>query len=217
MNRKIYLSGLTAAVIMMIGMNACKKEESVSYSGNGNNPEVAMMTKAADDEYRSGDYSGGDEAYGFSVTNSGIPEDYTLTADDMDDDGGKRHSPKRHTNCLKKLNLSDTQKMEIRVALTDFDSCRFADIQQHIDSLKSLIVKIELSRQQLILDYKAGLISRGDFQLGLKGLRADFKVGLIAIKMQHADHLRDCYKTYLSSLQIILTPAQWQTFVNCRK
>lgn len=219
MNKNLIYVGVTVALILTAIFTGCKKEENAVNSDTAQQSQVDLMADEADKAYKSDNYTGGDESNAFYIDNDGLPEAYTLEASDMDESGQKRGhgSSKSFIKCLRKLNLTDTQVMDIKQAMSDFETCKFADIRAHRDSIFALLMRTDSSRKALIKDFRDSVINYAQLKQGMKDLRTDFAIAMRAIKLSHAQSLKACYAAYLTQMQTILTPRQWNAFLKCRR
>ncbi len=213
MKRKLIHTGLALAVIAMFTVTSCQKETQVA--DDSAKYDAQLIIDDADKNYNSIVITEGSEDIEFSSENEGLPEAYTLVETDMDDAGFKRTGDKRYFACLKKLNLSDTQVVQLRKALRAYEECKAADIRKHREAYAKLLLRIESSRKELLAKLKNNTITKAQFEQGMKNLRADFEKSLRYIKESFAKTLKACYEKYMMATKEILTDRQWKAFVDC--
>jgi hypothetical protein len=210
--KSIYM-GVALAVITIFTVTSCKKETKMV--DDAAKYDAQLVIDDADNSYQAVVVTEGGEDIEFASENEGLPEAYTLVETDMDDAGFKRNGDKRFFACLKKLNLSDTQVVQIRKALRAYEACKVVDIKRHREAYAKLLLRIETSRKELLGKLRAGKITKAEFEKGMKELRADFEKSLRYIKESFAKNLKACYDKFLRATKEILTERQWKAFVDC--
>jgi len=213
MKLKFIYTGIALAVITIFTVTSCKKEtqmvdDSAKY-------DAQLIIDDADNSYNAVTITEGTETTEFGAENEGMPEAYTLVETDMDDAGFKRGVDKRFFACLKKLNLTDTQVVQLRKALRAYEECKAVDISRHREAYAKLLLRVENSRKELIAQLKNGKITKAEFEQKMKALRADFEQSLKYIKASFAKTLKACYEKYMRANKEILTERQWKAFVDC--
>jgi predicted RNA-binding protein with RPS1 domain len=214
MRLKFLKTGLALSLVMMIAVTGCKKE-TTNVADDSAKYDAQLVIDDADVSYNEAVVSEGGEDMEFSSVNEGLPEAYTLIETDMDDAGFKRGGDKRYFACLKKLNLTDTQIVQIRKALRAYEECKAMDIKRHREAYAKLVLRVESSRKELVAKLRAGKITKEQFEKEMKALRADFEQSLRYIKASFAKTLKGCYEKFMRATKEILTERQWKAFVDC--
>jgi hypothetical protein len=215
MKNKLIYTGLALAVIAFFTATGCKKE-TAQIADDSAKYESQLIADDADKSYNEVVVATeGGETTEFSAENEGLPEAYILVETDMDDAGFKRGVERRYFSCLKKLNLTDTQVMQLRKAVRAYEECKAADIKAHRAAYATLVARIEHARQELVTHLRLGKITKAQFEQGIKELRADFVKSLRDIKASYAKTLKACYEKFLRATKEILTERQWKAFVDC--
>lgn len=169
-----------------------------------------------------------------SMINDGINENMTVIADDIDATegpaGGSQDSAdstelRRHIRaksfifCLRKLDLSQEQITKIKRALVSFEDCKGDAVKraraiyaQLKDSYKEKAAKVHAA-------FKDGKITEAQYKQSIEDLRIAFVKDLRAMHLQEKIDVafRGCMRELLGKLKLILTDAQWTSFVACQK
>lgn len=218
MKNKYFYTTAAMFIALVIGLASCQKETvSTNSEMKSGSSSIELLINDADKSYKEMSYQEGDENLSFYVENDGLPEAYTLVETDLDDAGYKRGYVKRHFKCLVSLNLSDTQITDLRQIVRDYEDCKFQDLRDHRDTLHSLIRIKESARRDLVDSFRNGNMTKGDFKKAMNDVKKDFHMGIKGIRLNHSQHLRTCYKMFLTELQMILTQQQWDAFLDCYK
>ncbi|MES2616749.1 MAG: hypothetical protein V4613_02660 [Bacteroidota bacterium] len=215
MTSRVLKIGFVLTFVAMLALVSCNKSEVSPIAQNDDaNYDAQLIIDDADVAYNDATYAGGTEDQSFSAVYEGLPEAYTLEEMDMDNAGYKR-TDKRFFACLKKLNLTDTQILHVRMALKGYEACKAMDIKRHREAFAKLVIRVEAARKDYIMQLKGGKITRAQFDDLMQALRKDFHDSLKHIKASYAKTLKACYDKYMRAIKATLTDRQWKAFVDC--
>ncbi len=214
-NRILRIATVIAAFILFV-ISSCKKEAEV-VSSIDNYPAEILMNQA-NEQYIALNYTEGNDSTPYYASNDGMPELYTLTEADMDSAGYKRaFEEKRFFKCLKKQTLTDSQEHMLRRALRAYELCKRLDMLAHKEAYAKLLLKTENTRKEYIAQLKNGVITKAQFEVKMRDLKASFETGLKLIKETYAKRLAACCEIFVRKTKEILTKDQWRAFVDCYK
>lgn len=213
---KIWIS---AAMLAVISFTACKKDGSnaVTPSDNGQSQEISVMVNQADQSFADPALYGGSESEEFYFDNDGLPDAYLIAESDLDGlTGVKREiSPRRIIGCLAKLELTDTQIVQLRRVFKDYEGCKLSVVNRYNNAIAELIKKANASREELVKMLRDGKITKEQFEKRMQALRVDLVKQRNAMAEKARQALKECYTTFLRNTNGILTERQWKAFINC--
>lgn len=157
-----------------------------------------------------------DENQELAILNDGAPQDLEnpFSAAESIDSNGVRH---RIFDCLDALNLTQGQKDSIRGAVFHTHQCK----KDHIMAIRminhQIIQHANQERHDLIQQFINGQITLPQLLHELNQLMRRTHYALInnPVKQHQILELRECNHRFFMALHQILTPAQWQQFIDC--
>lgn len=148
----------------------------------------------------------------------GAPTDLEdpFSAAESIDSNGVRHGIFK---CLDTLNLSQGQKDSVRAALFRTHQCKKSHIQAIRVINHRIIQNANQQRNQLVRQFVTGQITRAQLvrQLTQLNIQTHRLLRNNSAKQHHLLELRRCNLKFYRALHNILSPAQWQQFIHCRR
>ena len=165
------------------------------------------------------------ETIEFDILNEGVPEaleaiDFPEIEGFVQDSLGKRDSLKLRCKRLwDSIPLTDTQKVQLKAVRSQYLKCKKSSIIALRTIHRSYILKANQAKKKLIQAYKNGDITQAELKQKLVQLNKRTKLAIRNDQQRQAIviRLRNCHKNYLKAVKSILSPAQWQAFLKCRK
>ncbi|MES2617663.1 MAG: hypothetical protein V4613_07285 [Bacteroidota bacterium] len=225
MKTKQLTTWIAAVAFAAIIFTGCSKEQnqpvSSTTSGSGDMAaaEITVLVDQADNDFMNATYTGGSETEDFDMTNSGLPDAYTITeatADEInslkrDGDGAGIRK------CLHALSLKEEQLAKIKRLFSAYEACKHSIIIRHHNAQKELIIKYNRMREELVKALRNGRITKQQFEAKMKELRKMFNADREALAKKGREALKGCYEKMLRGLNGVLTERQWKAFINCYK
>lgn len=151
-----------------------------------------------------------------AIIQDGVPEEIESKHFHFFDSSGTRYSI---WACLDSTNLSIAQKDSLRLATRRFQLCKRLVIHDIRTINRTILASANQERKLLVKAYRSGRITLVQLQQKLLQLVRKTRHALRThpVKLRHLAQLRHCYHRYLRALHRVLTPAQWQTFIQCFK
>lgn len=211
--------------VVLAAFTACKKEDVQKYTTDYQADMTALVDQAVADMDNQAEPMD-DGSGSLMMANDGIAPDFLVEGIDMDDDQGPGGDTlRRHIRshsfvaCLRRLNLDSTQRLQVKRALAAYEDCRHDAIKRARALHAQLQAAYKAKVDRLVAAYKAGNITKEQFERAMKELRENFRKEL---RSKHIDEkldaaLKDCYGKFLGHLKNILTERQWKAFVECHR
>ena len=211
---------LSSFALIILLFSACQKDNTSVLSENietmaAKDPQIVQLAIDETALMEMPLFVEGDLDKEFLLINDGIPKKLddpngplTLTPDQQ---------PVPVKPCLDSLNLAQWQLDSIHHALTMRHNCATFHLQQIKQINQQILQNANQHRQQLLNDYNNGLITQQQLHQALHQLRQQTRYAFRhhPAKVQHLQALRGCHRMFFFRLKHILTPAQWQQFIDC--
>lgn len=166
--------------------------------------------------------------------NAGLSSDYVVEDNDMDDvqgpnggddslsgrDSGREFvKSKSFIKCLRGINLTERQKVGIKIAIGEYRKCREVAEKRARAIYAQLQNEYKSKVENLKVALKNGRITEKEFQGKIAQLRMDFKSELRELQLREKLHeaIKKCFRGFLGDLKSILSAEQWRKFVGCHR
>ncbi len=229
--KNLFKLTLVAAVVAGSMFTSCKKEVITNGAQDPTELEYAALNNQTETDISEDDVTA-DEATGeMSIIGEGLSADFLMEAEDMDEvqgpAGGTRDSlnlrdfVRRRSliKCLHGLNLTDTQKHDIRKAIIAQKNCRESAVTRARAIYHDIKAGYAKKYTEILAQLKNGKITRAQANDRITALRkafvADLRIAHLNEKLGMA--LRTCHIKFLRSLHDTLTTEQWRAFVACHR
>lgn len=226
MNKMIQKATVVLGVAL-IAFSACKKDNVQNIVTATD--ETALVAQAGADMDNVGVYSDNNNA-NIYMDNDGIAAEFLVEEVDGDlisaaagggADDSVRNRIREHSfiRCLHGLSLTDTQKLQIRMALRNYAGCKEAAVKRARAIYAELQKLYRAKAEKYLQAYKAGKITKDELETAMRDLRIAFKKELRA---KHLDEKLDaamkaCFGEFVGKLHHILSEEQWKAFVKCHR
>lgn len=216
--------------VFIFTFSACKKEtiqEIASYNAETDVTALAEQAANAVDEIDviAEDPDMGSMEMGIYMENDGIAHDFMVEEGDMENEGPAGLDDRNRIRslsfmaCLRKLELSDTQKIKVKRALAAYHNCKMDAIKRARAIHAKVHAEFKAKFDRLVAAYKNGDITKEQFKKATEELKTAFRKRMRELQLQEKldDALKGCYKDFLRHLNNILGERQWKAFVACHK
>jgi Spy/CpxP family protein refolding chaperone len=176
--------------------------------------QVDEVVNILADEFLLLEIQGGDEnqAFGFRMLEN---ENQNFSAKLETE---KPNHPKTSLeNCVSSIELTESQKTEIREIFIGLFECRLEIFQAFREDVLEIIKSMEAHRLEMLTQLLREEISRDEFKNSMLELRERYKSALEEIREKHAENLKPCLRGFVVSLRETLGEEDWETLVNCLK
>ncbi len=227
MNKVVKLLAVVALGSLLM-FSACKRVE--KQVEDTLEADLTAMSNQPENEITEDDVLVDETTADIEIEGEGIAADFWVEAEDLDlvqgpaggFDSSRRNAMVRNRSfikCLSGLNLTDSQRKEIKMDIRDFVDCRNASIKEARALYAKLRATYRGKYEVLLKKLKDGALTRDQFAAAVKELRRAFlnDVRLDYIKIKLYANLRVCHLKLLRQLHLTLSPAQWKAFVACYK
>lgn len=233
MKNHIQMAALVFGVALT-AMTACKKEDVKNVvAASTAETEMVSLIDQANNDMLAEDANADAPEMGINMVDEGIAADYLVVESDFSDDltpaSGNDDSTEKSMRdftrarsfvaCLRKLDLSDRQKLAIKKNLKDYEDCKSSAVQRARAIYAKLKAAYKEKADRIIAAFRNGDLTKDQFAAKIKALRLSFNKELRSLQLQDKVHeaFKKCYRTYLENLKDILTEKQWKAFVMCHK
>lgn len=220
--------------VALTAITACKKENVQNVvAASATETEMVSLIDQANNDMLTEDANADAPEMGINSVDEGIAADYLVVEADFSDDlipaAGNDDSTERSLRdfakarsfvaCLRKLDLSDRQKLAVKKSIKEYEDCKSSAVQRARAIYAKLKAAYKEKADRIIAAYKNGDLTKDQFAAKMKALRISFNKELRSLQLQDKVHeaFKKCYRAYLENLKNILTEKQWKAFVMCHK
>jgi len=231
MKRTLKTAALVIGMITL-AITGCKKEaakfstDENTEATNNANIEALLIQSEQDNDALEANYN--DATDDISIENDGIAADYAVEPQDVDADESsmdarvkEREKVRRNSfiHCLRKVDLEKDQIRKIKHAIENFRDCKASATKRARAIYAELHAKYKTLAMEQNRLYKAGKITKDEYEARIKRIRHAFSKELreLQLKEKLHDAFKKCYRILLHDINGVLTERQWKAFVNCYK
>ncbi|TNE79615.1 MAG: hypothetical protein EP332_10305 [Bacteroidetes bacterium] len=115
-----------------------------------------------------------------------------------------------------RLNLSDTQKRQLRRAWEDQIDCRQASMNKLRDLHRALLRKAHVARMEAVQAFRNGRITEQQLQRKMQEIRNHLRAAMRDQGQQHRLAMARCYRQYAEKVKRILGQDDFRAWMRCR-
>ena len=209
-------------IMLMVGLAAftgCNKQTDQATDPAGD--EISALTDQAINGFDSQEVYSDETGNDLYMKDEGIPPDFLVEETDLEGNDTIRKFIRDHSfiECLRKLDLSEQQKPEIKLSIREYKECKEDALKRAKTIYRELLEKYKVKSERIHEAFKKGTISREEFKKLMTELKSEFRRELhsLQIKEKLHDSFKACFRNLLKDLRSVLTERQWNAFVECYK
>jgi hypothetical protein len=217
--KKSYQIPVIMLLVAFTAFTTCKKQnEPISLSPDD---EIIGLADKAITFLESQEVYSDNPDLGIYMKNEGIPADFLVEETDLEGKDPLRQNIRDHSfiACLRGLNLTESQILEIKQDICDYRGCKEITMQRAKAIYRDLHEKYKAKYDRIYAAFQNGTISREKFKSLLAELKIEFRKELRSLHLKEKLHdaFKKCFRVFLKDLHSILTERQWNAFVECYK
>lgn len=217
--KKISLLFIITLFFALFIYTGCNKQDDVSVFSN--NEEINLLADKAIAGFGLEEIYSGSTDEGIYMKYEGIPPDFLVEENDLEGTDSVRQYIRAHSfiKCLQKLDLTQTQKSEIKSSICDYRNCK-ADAMKRAKALYNhLHEKYKAKCNRIYTAFLNGTISKEEYIALVEKLKSAFREELKNLHLREKlnEAFKQCFRVLLKDFQSILTESQWYEFAECYK
>jgi len=191
------MSILTIFVIVLAFTASCNKDAQEDNPAN----TVDQLVEQAAQEYQN------------AATAGELPAVYKSTQSGFDSNVKSAATPL--TSCLKSVKLTDAQAMQVRKALSAYETLTQSTVKAQREELAKLEAAFIAAKKELLAQPATDKEQRAAIEKKIVALKTELSKAIERVKQSYAEKLSAPYKELMTSLSKIMDEAQWAAFSKC--
>jgi len=206
-------------IIALAAFTGCNKQNETTVVSSED--EINTLTDQAIKGFENQEVYSDEPEKGIYMQDNGIPPDFLVEETDLEGKDTLRKYICDHSfiECLRGLNLTETQKSEIKKGIREYRDCKEDAVNRAKAIYRELVEKYKIQFERFREALKNGTISKEKFKELVTELKIEFRRELHGLQLKEKIHdaFKTCFRSFLNDLHSILTERQWKAFVECNK
>ena len=148
-----------------------------------------------------------------AATPGELPDVYKSTQSGFDSNVKSAATPL--TSCLKSVKITDAQAVQVRKALSAYETSTQAIVKAQREELAKLEAAFIAAKKELLAQPSTDKAQRAEIEKKVVALKTGLSKAIERVKQSYAEKLSAPYKELITSLSKILDKAQWAIFSKC--
>ncbi len=148
-----------------------------------------------------------------AATPGELPDVYKSTQSGFDCNVKSAATPL--TSCLKSVKLTDAQAVQVRKALSAYETSTQATVKAQREELAKLEAAFIAAKKELLAQPVTDKAQRAEIEKKIVALKTELSKAIERVKQSYAEKLSAPYKELITSLSKILDEVRWAIFSKC--